>query len=140
MSTVIHPKHYNSHPSGVECWDVGEHLSFCLGSALKYLWRLNCHSNPQEQLDKAINYLEKEIVRIQEYGGRSNIDTTKWNSFVVPTLLKVRSFCNADSDPLGILIDEILGRERFYDDNLVTAVRKLKTHRQKFYGADNASP
>lgn len=36
---VIHPPHYNSHPSGLECWDVIGPLPFCVGNAIKYLWR-----------------------------------------------------------------------------------------------------
>src|SRR5581483_2936486 len=36
---VNHPPHYTSHPSGVECIQVTEHMNFCLGNAIKYLWR-----------------------------------------------------------------------------------------------------
>src|SRR6476619_141366 len=32
--------HYNQHPSGVECIEVVEQLSFCLGTAVKHVWRL----------------------------------------------------------------------------------------------------
>ena len=34
---VNHPKHYTSHPSGIECIQVTEHMNFCLGSATKYI-------------------------------------------------------------------------------------------------------
>lgn len=30
---VNHPKHYNSHPSGIECIEVVRHMSFNVGSA-----------------------------------------------------------------------------------------------------------
>ena len=30
-------KHYNSHPSGLECMTVVEHMNFNLGNAVKYL-------------------------------------------------------------------------------------------------------
>ena len=33
---VNHPKHYNAHPSGVECVDVAEHYGFNVGNAIKY--------------------------------------------------------------------------------------------------------
>ena len=33
------PSHYTSHPSGVECIDITEHYDFCVGNAIKYLWR-----------------------------------------------------------------------------------------------------
>lgn len=36
--TVNHPKHYNAHPSGIECIAVVEHMNFCLGNAIKYIW------------------------------------------------------------------------------------------------------
>ena len=31
---VNHPKHYNGHPSGVECITVVEHLTFNVGNAV----------------------------------------------------------------------------------------------------------
>jgi hypothetical protein len=37
--TVDHPKHYNSHPSGVECAMVCRLCSWNFGSAIKYIWR-----------------------------------------------------------------------------------------------------
>ena len=36
---VNHPKHYTSHPSGVECITVVEHMTFNVGNAVKYCWR-----------------------------------------------------------------------------------------------------
>lgn len=39
MSNVNHPKHYNSHPSGIECIEIIRHYTFDIGSAIKYLWR-----------------------------------------------------------------------------------------------------
>lgn len=30
---VNHPKHYNAHPSGVECIDIVEHMNFNRGNA-----------------------------------------------------------------------------------------------------------
>jgi hypothetical protein len=36
---VNHPSHYTSHPSGVECIVVVEHMTFNVGNAVKYLWR-----------------------------------------------------------------------------------------------------
>lgn len=36
---VNHPKHYTSHPSGVECITITEHMTFNAGNAMKYLWR-----------------------------------------------------------------------------------------------------
>lgn len=51
---VNHPKHYTSHPSGVECVDVAEHYDFNVGNAIKYLWRAGLKSeSPVEDLRKA---------------------------------------------------------------------------------------
>lgn len=61
-SSVDHPPHYNKHPSGVECIDVVEHMSFNLGNVIKYLWRAD-HKNGIEDLEKAAWYLNREVER-----------------------------------------------------------------------------
>lgn len=61
---VNHPKHYNSHPSNVECIDLVEHLNFCRGNAVKYLFRhLEKHDNVLEDLNKSAWYVKREIDR-----------------------------------------------------------------------------
>jgi len=57
---VNHPKHYTSHPSGVECIQITEHMGFLLGNAMKYLWRADL-KNGVEDLQKAVWYLTREI-------------------------------------------------------------------------------
>lgn len=59
---VNHPKHYTTHPSGVECITITEHLSFCVGNAIKYLWRCD-QKNGLEDLKKAAWYINREIER-----------------------------------------------------------------------------
>ena len=61
---VNNPKHYNSHPSGVECIQVTEHMTFNLGNVVKYLWRTE-HKNGLEDLKKAQWYLNREVERIE---------------------------------------------------------------------------
>lgn len=63
MSNVDHPKHYNSHPAGIECIDVIEHLPFNVGNAIKYLWRADHKGAPVEDLEKAAWYIAREIER-----------------------------------------------------------------------------
>lgn len=63
--SVNHPPHYNKHASGIECIDVVEHLSFCLGNAIKYLWRAGEKGNRIEDLKKARWYFERELQRGQ---------------------------------------------------------------------------
>jgi hypothetical protein len=62
---VNHPSHYTAHPSGVECIQVTEHYNFCLGNAIKYIWRAGLKSqDPVEDLKKARWYLDREIARL----------------------------------------------------------------------------
>lgn len=61
---VNHPSHYTSHPSGVECIQITEYMSFCLGNAIKYIWRHN-EKNGLEDLKKAQWYLNREIARLE---------------------------------------------------------------------------
>ena len=63
---VNHPPHYNTHPAGVECIDVVEHMTFNLGNAVKYLWRAGLKGNTVEDLRKAIWYINREIERYQK--------------------------------------------------------------------------
>ena len=59
---VNHPKHYNSHPSGVEAITVCEHMGFNIGNAIKYLWRAD-HKNGLEDLKKSVWYINREIAK-----------------------------------------------------------------------------
>jgi TPR repeat protein len=60
--SVNHPLHYQ-HPSGIECIDITEHLNFCLGNAVKYIWRCDHKGHAVEDLQKAVAYLNREINR-----------------------------------------------------------------------------
>lgn len=63
VDLVTHPPHYTSHPSGVECITITEHMGFCLGNAVKYIWRADLKGNATEDLKKARFYVEREIAR-----------------------------------------------------------------------------
>lgn len=58
---VNHPRHYTEHPSGVECIQITEHMNFCLGNAVKYIWRADLKRNAVEDLKKAAWYINREI-------------------------------------------------------------------------------
>lgn len=64
---VNNPRHYNSHPSGVECIEVTRHMSFNIGNVVKYLWRAGLkESAPSIQdYEKAAWYLNDEIKRLK---------------------------------------------------------------------------
>jgi hypothetical protein len=61
MSDPISPKHYKDHPSGVECISITEHMDFCIGNAIKYLWRAGKKDDNIQDLKKAIWYIERKI-------------------------------------------------------------------------------
>lgn len=71
---VNHPRHYNSHPSGIECIDIVRHHNFNIGNAIKYLWRcgikteegMDIQDKAIEDLRKAIFYIQDEIIRLQK--------------------------------------------------------------------------
>ena len=63
LDVVSHPPHYTSHPSGVECITITEHMSFNLGNAMKYLWRADEKGAPIQDLQKAVWYINREINR-----------------------------------------------------------------------------
>ena len=64
MTDAINPSHYQDHPSGVECIQITEHMNFCLGNAIKYIWRAGLKNNAIEDLRKARWYIDREIARI----------------------------------------------------------------------------
>lgn len=58
---VDHPTHYISHPSGIECIQITEHLDFLTGNAIKYIWRAGLKDDKLEDLKKAKWYIERLI-------------------------------------------------------------------------------
>lgn len=65
-SAINHPKHYNSHPSGIEAIAIVEHMNFNIGNAIKYLWRSDHkHNAPLDDLRKAVWYINREIQRLE---------------------------------------------------------------------------
>jgi hypothetical protein len=69
---INHPAHYNSNPSGVECITVAQHLNFCMGNAMKYVWRAGFKVGSDQDAEgakatdikKAIWYLQQELARL----------------------------------------------------------------------------
>ena len=64
----INPTHYTGHPSGVDAIDITEHMNFCLGNVLKYVWRAGQKGETLEDLRKARWYLDREIARLRGTG------------------------------------------------------------------------
>lgn len=69
---VNHPKHYTSSPAKcecgkpIECIQVTQHMNFCTGNAVKYVWRCDEKENAIQDLEKAVWYLNQEIKRRKE--------------------------------------------------------------------------
>jgi len=60
---VNNPKHYKSHPSGIEVIRITEHMNFCLGNVIKYVMLADHKHDAIEDLQKARWYLDREIQR-----------------------------------------------------------------------------
>lgn len=62
MNDPVHnPKHYTNHQSGIECIQITEHMGFCLGNAVKYIWRADLKNDAIEDLEKAVWYIKREL-------------------------------------------------------------------------------
>ncbi len=76
---INHPPHYISHPSGIECITITEHMNFNTGNAVKYLWRYGLKTGPSmaatealarceqalQDLKKAQWYVAREIAKLE---------------------------------------------------------------------------
>jgi hypothetical protein len=63
--SVNSPKHYTTHPSGIECIEITRHMGFNLGNVIKYVWRAD-QKGGIEDLKKARWYLDDEIKKIEQ--------------------------------------------------------------------------
>jgi len=58
---VNHPKHYTSHPSGIECIEIVKHHDCCISNVIKYCWRAGLKNNGNDAKEKEIQDLEKAM-------------------------------------------------------------------------------
>ena len=64
MSDLVnHPPHYKAHPSQIECIEIVEHMNFCMGNAIKYIWRADYKEDSIQDLQKALWFINREIER-----------------------------------------------------------------------------
>lgn len=66
---ITKPKHYNSHPSGIECIEITQHHNYCIGNSIKYLWRQGLKDGESniKDLMKARKCIDLEIERIKKF-------------------------------------------------------------------------
>ena len=57
---VHHPSHYATN-GPFECIELTQHYDFCLGNAIKYVWRHMDKGHPVEDLNKALWYIQREM-------------------------------------------------------------------------------
>ena len=71
---VNRPSYYTSHPSGIECITITEHYDFCVGNAIKYLWRcglkveegMTPRDKEIEDLKKSVYYINRKINNLEK--------------------------------------------------------------------------
>lgn len=64
---VNNPEKYTSHPSGVECIQIVEHMAYNTGSAMRHLWTSETLGAPENRiiaLRKAAWHIQREIGRL----------------------------------------------------------------------------
>lgn len=65
---VSAPPHYCQDPTGIECIELTSHLSFCLGNAVKYVWRAGEKGSAEQDYRKSAWYLRREASRMRGMG------------------------------------------------------------------------
>jgi len=75
----INPEHYKSHPSGIEAIQITEHMNFCLGNAMKYIWRADEKHDDGgiEDLKKAQWYVARELAKRLNATKKDYLEETK---------------------------------------------------------------
>jgi len=68
FDAVEKPRHYNAHASGVQTIEITAPMGFCLGNAVKYLWRCDEKGAALEDLRKSAWYVRHELNRRVEVG------------------------------------------------------------------------
>lgn len=104
MSDPINPNHYRQHPAGIECITITEHMNFCLGNAIKYIWRAGLKGDAIEDLRKAAFYIDREIKRLSKPEKPEAVKETKPDYGPVPANFKpheVRRALAGERDGLG---------------------------------------
>ncbi len=115
---VSHPKHYATHPSGVEAIDITELLSFNLGNALKYVWRAKHKGREEEDLKKALWYIRREIrlVKISDVFDASDC--------CLPVYLSVQKVLDEEGE--DTLLGDVLAEFLEYGDQYMCLLGRLE--------------
>lgn len=107
---VNHPAHYEAN-GPFECIELAQHFNFCIGNAIKYVWRHMDKGHPVEDLNKAIWYIQREI------------DTTDSDYSPAPTGAARKLFTLSDMD-YAHMADFW---HALFDGNLTDAKQEIQT-------------
>lgn len=61
LELLDHPRHYTSHPSGVEAMEIVEHMPPLLAAAFKYWYRRKFKGSEIMDLGKMERYIKREL-------------------------------------------------------------------------------
>ena len=112
---VNHPKHYNSHPNGIECIDIIRHYTCDIANALKYLWRAGLKPEMgKEDAEKEIEDLKKALWYIEDFKNHFN------HPYCI--LERRQAIKQIVKDVTGYSTTQI---GRGYDENIKTAIERL---------------
>lgn len=111
---VNHPAHYEAN-GPFECIELTKQYDFCLGNAIKYVWRHMDKGHPVEDLNKALWYIQREI------------DITGGDYFPAPIGTPKKLFTLSDMDyaHMGDFWYAL------YEGNLIDAKQEIQTRIEK---------
>ena len=91
IDNVNHPRHYERGP--FECINLTQHFNFCIGNAIKYVWRHMDKGHPVEDLAKAKWYVERESKHLNS----TVCEPAQWMSRRYRLLRKLEQCNHADA-------------------------------------------
>lgn len=90
---VNHPKHYTSHPSGIEIIEVTSWLNFDLGNAVKYFSRFKHKKYPREDFRKGIWYF-KHYIEVMQFDTHVTAGLRNYAYYLKATDLRIETLIN----------------------------------------------
>jgi hypothetical protein len=109
---VNKPKHYNSHPSGIEVINITRYMSFDLGNATKYIMRCDLKSDAIEDLKKAIWYINDALFYFPKYSDNKRFRFTDPDYDTMrPSMIQVPTITGCMTPNLANALDIILRHE-----------------------------
>jgi hypothetical protein len=98
-------RHYNVHPSGIECIEIVRFMSFNLGNAFKYVFRRGDKGNLVQDLEKAQYYVNDEIMLLESLIAMvpaKDLEQYRYNTHLTRSVQrKLQKVCDAEPDRLA---------------------------------------